>query len=113
MVQNLRAYFTLLCYHNQIYKIYTGKDWIFLHVKKTKVDRNHNFRSLLGYNGKATVKNCKKILRGGKRMASCCPGVSFATPSLRACNAIVRNISEPIGGDPISTPYRNLQRLGT
>ena len=86
MVQNLRAYFTLLCYHNQIYKIYTGKDWIFLHVKKTKVDRNHNFRSLLGYNGKATVKNCKKLLRGGKRMASCCPGVSFATPSLRACN---------------------------
>ena len=23
---------------------------------------------------KATIKNCKKILRGGKKMASCCPG---------------------------------------
>ena len=29
---------------------------------------------------KTTIKNCKKILRGGKKMASCCPGVAVATP---------------------------------
>ena len=25
-------------------------------------------------------KNCKTITRGGKKLASCCPGVAFATP---------------------------------
>ena len=54
---------------------------MFLYVTKAKVDLNQNFRrSLLGYNDKATVKTCKRILRGGKEMAPCCPGVAFATP---------------------------------
>ena len=29
---------------------------------------------------KTTIKNCKKILRGGTRMASYFPGVAFAPP---------------------------------
>ena len=28
---------------------------------------------------KTTMKNCKKILGGGKKMASCCPRVAIAT----------------------------------
>ena len=31
-----------------------------------------NFRSLLSYKDKATTKNCKKIIGGGKKLASCC-----------------------------------------
>ena len=86
MVQCLRACFIL---HVITYKVSGIKDLIFLYVAKTKVDLNQNFRrSLLhSYNDKAAIKNCKKILRGGKRMASCWPGVAFAphaTPWLRA-----------------------------
>ena len=83
--------FHTLCYYNQMYKVYAGKDGIFLYATKTKVDLNQNFRrSLLrSYNDKATIKNGKKILRGAKRTASCCPGSAFATiatPWLRACS---------------------------
>ena len=34
----------------------------------------------MAYKDKAIIDNCKKVLRGGKKMASCCPGVAFATP---------------------------------
>ena len=34
-------------------------------------------------------KNCKKILRGGKKMESCCPGVAVATQ----CHPIARGLS--------------------
>ena len=30
---------------------------------------------------KTTIKNCKKILRGGKKMASCCPGGGSCRPT--------------------------------
>ena len=29
---------------------------------------------------KTAIKNCKTILKGGKKMASCCPGVAVAIP---------------------------------
>ena len=45
-------------------------------------------RSLLIYKYKAT-KNCKKIPRGGKKLASCCLGVAFAT----SCHPMAKGLS--------------------
>ena len=87
MVQNLRAFFILMLSQSKVESV-CRKRLNFLYVTKTKVDLNQNFRrSLLGYSDKATITNCKKILWGGKRMASCWPGGHLpphATPWPRA-----------------------------
>ena len=84
MVQNLRAYFILYVITIRCIKCMQEK-FGFLACTKNKVDFNQNFRrSLRGYNDQATIKNCRKILRGDKRMASCWPGVAVATQWLRA-----------------------------
>ena len=80
MVQNLRAYFILYVITIKYIKCMQEKRSNFLVSTKTKVDLSQNFRrSLIGYNDKATIKNCRKILRGDKRTASRCPGMAFAT----------------------------------
>ena len=59
MVQSLRADFILYV----------------ITIKCIKVDLIQKFRkSLLSYNDKATIKNCVKIIRGGKKIVFCCPG---------------------------------------
>ena len=64
-----------------MYKVYAGIDWILLYVTNIKVDLNQNFRrSLHGNKDKAIIENCKKILKGGQKMASYGPWVTLATP---------------------------------
>ena len=67
MVQNLRAYFMLHVIIIKCIKRMQEKIEVFVFYK----DQNFR-RSLLGYKDKARTKSCKKILRGGKKMASCC-----------------------------------------
>ena len=80
MVQNLRAYFILYVITIKCTKCMQEKvefSCIKVDLDETKVDLDQNFsKSLLGYKDKATIKNCKKIPRGGKKMVSCCPGVA-------------------------------------
>ena len=63
-MQSLRAYFIL--------DVIT--------IKCLKVDLIQKFRtSLLSYNDKATIRNCVKIIRGGKKIVFCCPGGHMPT----------------------------------
>ena len=51
------------------------------YATETKAELNQDFRrSLLICKYKATIKNCETFPSGGKKQASCCPGVAFATP---------------------------------
>ena len=52
--------------------------------QRQKVELNQKFRrSLHNYKDKSTVKICKKVPRGSKKLVSCWPRVTFATPWLR------------------------------
>ena len=60
--------------------VFADKDEIFWNGTKTKVNLTQYFeKSLLGYKDKVAARNCKQILRGGKKLACFCPGVAFAT----------------------------------
>ena len=65
----------------------------FNHITKTKVDLNKSFRRhLLSYKDKATIRGCRNIPRGDKRLSFCCPGVAFAIPSYPITMGIDRYI---------------------
>ena len=78
MVQNLRACFILLWYHNEIVKCIQEKIEFPSMLQRPRLIST----TILGdlsmaakiKQQKATIENCKKSLRGGKKMASCCPG---------------------------------------
>ena len=70
MAQSLRVYFILSVITFKCIECMQER-LNFVVCTKSKVDLNQNFRrSLLGYNDKAAIKNCNKILRCGKRTAS-------------------------------------------
>ena len=61
--------------------MFTGKDSTFLYSTKTVAALSKNFRSsLLSYKDKAALGTCKKIPKGGKKLASCCPGLLLSWP---------------------------------
>ena len=75
---------------------------------KTKVDLNKIFRiSLHDCKDKAIIENCKKILRGAKKMASSCPGVAFATP----CHPMATGLKSGLEVPLISLPNQQYETI--
>ena len=87
MVQNMRAYFTpnvitikcINCMQEKTeFSCKLQRPWLI----STKILGDLSLATKIKQQ-KATIKNCKTILRGGKKMASCCPGghlLPHATP---------------------------------
>ena len=64
---------------------------------------NQSFRgSLLSYKDKGTIKTCKRVPRGGKKLASCCSRVAVATP----CHPVATDLS-PAGPFIMQTSPQN------
>ena len=84
MVQNTRAYFILYVITIKCIKCTQEKTEFSSMLQRprlisTKVLGDLSLATKIKQQ-KTTIENCKKILRGGKNMASCCPGVAVATP---------------------------------
>ena len=75
VVQNLRAYFVLYVIAI-LFKMYVQENF-----KLSEAEPIHNFmRYLLCYNDITTIRKVHNNSRGGKKLASCCPGLAVATP---------------------------------
>ena len=84
MVQNMRAYFILYVITIKFVNYMQEKTEFSCKLQRptlisTKVLGDLTLATKIKQQ-RATIKNCMKILRGGKKMASCCPGGAVATP---------------------------------
>ena len=70
MLQSLRAYFIPYVITIKCIKRMQEKVELPCMLQRSRLIST----KILGDLSLATIKNCKKILRGGKRKASCCPG---------------------------------------
>ena len=78
MVQNLRAYFILHVITIKCIKCMQEKIELSCMLQRPRLISTNIVGNLsLATVTKATIKNCKEILRGGKSMVSCCPGVTI------------------------------------
>ena len=79
MVQNMRAYFILHVITIQFINCMQEKTEFSCKLQRptlisAKILGDLSFAATKIKQQKTTIKNCKKILRGGKKMAFCCPG---------------------------------------
>ena len=80
MVQNMRAYFMIYVITIKFINCMQEKTEFFCKLQRptlisTRVLGDLSLATKIKQQ-KTRIKNCKKILRGGKKMASCCPGVA-------------------------------------
>ena len=96
MVQNMRAYFIIYVITIKCINCMQEKTEFFCKLQRpkllsTKVLRDLSLATKIKQQ-KSRIKNCKKILRGDKKMASCYPGVAVATP----CHPIATCLSRTV-----------------
>ena len=72
------------------------------------VELNQNFRRYL-HKYKAAIKNCKKFPRGVKKLASYCPGVTFATPCHFMAMGLNIKHSDRVAQMKVHAPYMSLR----
>ena len=93
MVQNMRVYFILCVITIQCINCMQEKTEFSCMLQRprlisTKMLGDISLATMIKQQ-KTPIKNCKKILRGGRKMASCCPGVAFAAP----CHPIAKGLT--------------------
>ena len=84
MVQNMRAFFTLYVITIKCINCMQEKTEFSCKSQRkrlisTKILGDLSLATKIKQQ-KTTIKNCKKILKSVKKMASCCPGAAVATP---------------------------------